>query len=148
MKNLFLILLVLPLTTFARSEPAKLRYSHEFIFEKVLELKRQTLKPEVPFPEIFYESKTPLSQFQDAIEEQWGMRPDRITNAFALKKNEIYINDDAEYYRRTNRCMDDSLAHEMVHFIQARYQDWDLNDDSLEWDAVDIQTAFREAYCR
>lgn len=76
------------------------------------------------------------------------MRPDRITNAFALKKNEIYIFDDADYYLRTNRCMDDSLAHEMVHYLQARYQGWDLDDDSLEWEAIDIQTAFREAYCR
>ena len=148
MNNLFLIFFfLLPLTTFGKP-PAKLRYTKEFIFEKVLELKRQTLKPEIPLPEIFYESKTPLSQFQDAIEEQWGMRPDRITNAYALKKNEIYISDDADYYGRTNRCMDDSVAHEMVHYIQARYQGWDLNDDSLEWDAIDMQTAFREAYCR
>lgn len=147
MKNLFLLFLVFPLTTFAKPA-AKLRYSKEFIFEKVLELKRQSLKPEVPFPAIYFESKTPLSQFQDAIEEQWGMRPDRITNAFAVKRNEIYMNDDADYYRRTNRCMDDSLVHEMVHYVQAKYQGWDLNDDSLEWEAVDIQTAFREAYCR
>jgi hypothetical protein len=147
MKKLFVILFFLiPLTTFGKTA-AKLRYSKEFIFEKVLELKRQSLKPEVPFPVVYFESKTPLTQFQDAIEEQWGMRPDRITNAFAVKRNEIYMNDDADYYLRTNRCMDDSLAHEMVHYVQAKYQGWDLNDDSLEWEAIDIQTAFREAYC-
>lgn len=114
----------------------------------MLELKRQKLNPDIQFPAVYFESKTSLNQFQDAIEEQWGMRPDKITNAYSLKNNEIYINDDADYYHRTSRCMDDSLAHEMVHYIQAKYLGWDLNDDSLEWEAIDIQTAFREAYCR
>ncbi len=43
--------------------------------------------------------------------------------------------------------MDDSLAHELVHYVQVKYQKFDLNDESLEWDAVDIQTAFREKFC-
>lgn len=143
----FFVLIFLSLSVSGATEPAKLRYEVDFIFEKVLEMKRLVERPEVPFPPIRYESSTPLKEFQDDIERQWGMRPERITNAFAVHANKIYLYDDAEYYRRTGRCMDDSLVHELVHYLQAKYQGWDLNDDSLEWEAVDIQTAFREKYC-
>lgn len=146
-----LILLLISFPVFSKPSPAataKLRYPVDFIFEKVLEKKFQTYRSDVPFPVIRYESATPLVEFQDAIEEQWGMRPDKITNAFAVKHNKIFMNDDAAYYERTGRCMDDSLAHELVHYVQAKYQGWDLNDDSLEWQAIEIQTAFREEYCK
>lgn len=128
--------------------PAKLQHKVEFIFEKVLALKKQALKKEIPFPTFYFESQTPLKQFQDAIEKQWGFRPDIFTNAFAVDRNEVYILDDADYYQKHKRCMDDSIAHELVHYIQVKYQGWDLNDESLEWDAVDIQTAFRQEFCQ
>ncbi len=63
MKNLFLILCLLPLTTFAKP-PAKLRYSKDFIFEKVLELKRQTLKPEIPFRLFILKARLRLKSFK------------------------------------------------------------------------------------
>ncbi len=148
MKKLFILLSLIPLTSMASPEPAKLRYGVDFILEKVLEKKRLALRPEIPFPTFHYESSTPLKQFQDAIEPQWGFRPERITNAFAHALNEIYILDEAAYYERTNRCMDDSVAHELVHYLQDKYQGYDLNDESLEWEAVEVQTAFREEYCR
>lgn len=129
-------------------KPAKLKYSLEFIFEKVLHLKKQTLNLNIPTPKFYFESQTPLSQFQDAIEKQWGFRPDQFTNAYAVASNEIYISDDADYYRSTKRCMDDSVAHELTHFIQVKYQNWDLADESLEWDAVEIQTLFRDEFCK
>lgn len=147
MKKLFFLILV-SLPVLAKPSPAKLRYPIDFIFEKVLEKKNQAYRSEVPFPPVRFESVTPLKEFQDAIEEQWGMRLDKITNAFSVKHNKIFLNDDAAYYERTGRCMDDSLVHELVHYVQAKYQGWDLNDDSLEWEAVDIQTAFREEYCK
>ena len=131
---------------FAKS-PAKLKYQVDFLFSKVLEKKHQTINPNIPFPKIFYSSKTPLKQFQDAIEGQWGIRPKFITNAFAVVNNEIYIMDDKDYYENLKRCMDDSLVHELVHYVQVKYLNWDLNDESLEWDAIDIQTAFREEFC-
>ena len=139
---------MIPVISSAQTEPARLRYSIDFILEKVLEKKRQTRRPEIPVPVFHYASATPLVQFQDAVEPQWGFRPDIITNAFILHRNEIYILDEAEYYRRTKRCMDDSVAHELVHYIQGKYQGWDLHDDSLEWEAIDIQTAFREEFCK
>lgn len=150
MKKLSLFLLALvSLNLFAKDpEPAKLRYSEDFILEQVLQLKNWERRPEIPVPPVHYESQTPLKFFQDIIEEQWGMRPDRITNAFAVKHNLVFIMDDAAYYERTGRCMDDSLAHEYTHYLQAKYKGWDLNDDSLEWDAIDIQTQFREKFCK
>lgn len=150
MKNLSLFLLsLLSLNLYAKNpEPAQLRYTEEFILEQVLELKNWERRPEIPIPTYHYASKTPVEVFQDAIEEQWGMRPDFITNAFAVKHNMIFISDDAAYYERTGRCMDDSVAHELTHYVQAKYKNWDLNDDSLEWDAIDIQTRFREKFCK
>lgn len=99
-------------------------------------------------PAIYYKSQTPLKQFQDAIQKQWGMRPDVFTNAFAVANNEIYILDDAGYYEEHKRCMDDSLVHELVHYVQVKYLNWDINDESLEWDAIEIQTEFREEFCK
>lgn len=145
MKNIIFILLFIPFTAEAG---AKLRYSREFVLEKVLELKRQKFRPEIPVPLVLMESETPLKIFQDAIEAQWGMRPDFITNAFSVSHNMIFLSDDEAYYERTKRCIDDSLAHELTHYVQAKYQGFDLHDDSLEWDAIDVQTAFRETYCR
>ena len=147
MKTLFIILLF-SLPSLAKPAPARLRYSVEFIFQKVLEKKRQVLKPEIPFPALRVESETPLVLFQDAMESQWHMRPERFTNAYSVKFNTVFLSDDAAYYERTGRCMDDSLVHELVHYVQAKYQGFDLDDESLEWDAVDIQSEFREEFCQ
>jgi hypothetical protein len=130
-----------------KPEAAKLRYSFEFLLEKVLEKKRHAFRPEVPLPSLHLESQTRLNFFQDAIEAQWGMRPEYFTNAFSINHNMIFLTDDASYYERTGRCMDDSYVHELVHYIQAKYQNWDFNDESLEWEAVDIQTEFRNEFC-
>lgn len=127
--------------------PAELKYTPEKILEFVLAQKNKPFNPQIEVPKVFVASKTSLKQFQDAIEGQWGFRPDLITNAFAVARNEVYLLDDAEYYKKAGRCMDDSLAHEFVHYVQTKYQNYDLNDESLEWEAVDIQTRFREAFC-
>lgn len=147
MKTLItIILLTLTTSTFAKV-PAQLKYKVDFLFSQVLEKKRQTKNDNIKFPTIYYSSKTPLKQFQDAIEKQWGMRPDYITNAYAVDNNEIYIMDDADYYESLKRCMDDSLVHELTHYVQVKYLNWDLSDESLEWDAVEIQTNFRNEFC-
>jgi hypothetical protein len=102
-----------------------------------------SLRPDVPPPAIFLESRTPLAQFQDAIAAQWGFRPPRFTNAYAAARNEIYLIDDASYYRRVKRTLDESLAHELAHYVQVRYFDADLSDPSSEVDAVAVQQRFR-----
>lgn len=156
MKKIFLIILIKVLTlisinahgTEIAKKPAKLQHSVEFIFEKVLALKNQTMRSDTAFPKFYFESSTPLKQFQDAIEKQWGQRPEVFTNAFAVDNNEIYILDEAAYYKKNKRCMDDSIAHELTHYIQVKYQGWDLGDESLEWDAIEVQNAFRKEFCK
>jgi hypothetical protein len=144
---LILALALLSQASFAKT-PAKLQHTIDFILEKVLEKKHLDKRTDIPMPKFYYESSTPLKQFQDAIEKQWGMRPDVFTNAFAIANNEIYILDDADYYKQTERCMDDSIAHELTHYLQVKYQNWDINDESLEWEAIDIQTEFRKEFCK
>ena len=129
-------------------KPALLKYNPAKIFEFVLMAKNQKINATILFPKIFFKSKTPLKQFQDAVEPQWHLRPTEFTNVYIVANNEIYIMDDADYYIKTGRCMDDSLAHELTHYVQDKYQHFDLNDESLEWDAVDVQTQFREAFCK
>ena len=128
-------------------QTAKLKYSVDFVLDFVLKKKNLTRDPYHEVPEVFLQSHTALELFQFSMQEQWGMLPDQITNAYSVKTNRIFLNDDKSYYVRLNRCMDDSLAHELAHYVQVVYLNWDLNDDSLEWDAVDIQTQFREEFC-
>ena len=147
MKKLILLILLFHNLAIAKT-PAKFENSLSFIFDKALELKNQKNRPEIPFPNIYFESSTPIKQFQDAIEKQWGQRPRAFTNAYAIESNAIYIMDDADYYKKHQRCIDDSLVHELVHYIQVKYQNWDINDESLEWQAIDLQTNFRNLYCK
>ena len=126
--------------------PAKLRFEPQFILEKVARRLGVTLRPEFPVPAIFVASTTPLRQFQDAIEAQWRFRPDVVLNTYAIAHNEIYLYDGAAYYAQHNRTLDDSLAHEFVHYLQAQYRNDDLSSEWREAEAVAIQTWFREAY--
>lgn len=148
MKTKFLIL-TLFLSQPAFTAPAQLRYSQEFILSEVLLIMGHKQKPNVPAPEVRFASLTTIQEFQNDIGVQWGSPPDRITNAFAAEVNRIYILDEAEYYIRTKRCMDDSLAHEYAHFVQVYYKGFPIDqfDDSMESEAVDVQTQFREKHC-
>ena len=149
MKNfVFLALILTSFNLWAKKPTVSLKYDLKFILTKVLEYKHLDFKNDIALPPLFLKSKTPLNQFQDAIESQWGQRPKEFTNAYAIKSNEIYLLDDADYYKKTGRCIDDSLAHELTHYVQVKYQNFDINDESLEWDAIDIQTWFRENFCK
>jgi hypothetical protein len=128
----------------APSQPAKLRFDPRFILEAVAQRMKVTLRPDVPLPAIFVESATPLRQFQDAMEGQWQFRPPVVTNAYTFVRNEIYLVDDADFYVRFERTLDDSLAHELVHYIQAKYLREDLTTEGCEIQAVEIQRWFRE----
>lgn len=145
-------LLTLVLFTLAGSlsfaQIARPKDATKVIMERILTYKNLIFDPLKPIPEIRYSSETELIDFQNDIEPQWGFKPNVITNAFIWKQNRIYLLDDSKYYESTSRCIDDSLAHELTHFIQYAYRGWDLNDESLEWDAVDTQTWYRENYCQ
>ncbi len=144
----FLVLLTSN-SSFAENSVAELKYSAQCIFIAIMNHKKIVLKEEVPFPSVYVASKTPLKQFQDAVEPQWGMRPGAFLNAYIVEKNEIYLLDDANYYEKTGRFLDDSLAHELTHYIQVKYQNASLNEDeTLETDAVFEQTWFRETYMK
>lgn len=142
------LFIILTSTSAYSYEVATLKYDPQFILEKVLEKKRLEFKPSIETPSIHMQNTTPLKQFQDAVEPQWGFRPDFITNAFVDHSNEIYLLDELAYYQKTGRCIDDSLAHEFTHYVQSKYLKYDMNDDSLEWDAIEVQTWFRENFCK
>ena len=125
-----------------RTTPTKLRLDPYAILQQVARQMNVTLSPDVPLPRIFLESNTPLRQFQQAIAPQWKFRPHVFANAYAAERNEIYLSDDASYYKRRNRTLDDSLAHEFVHYIQVRYRNDNLVDDECEMEAIAVQLSF------
>ncbi len=130
-----------------KPQAALLRYGEACILRAVAAHMGVALRPDIPAPAVYYGSKTPLKQFQDAVEPQWNMRPEVFLNAYIVAKNEVYLLDEAEYYRRMKRALDDSLAHEYAHYIQVKYKGFSLEgDDSLEGQAVSEQTWFRETF--
>ncbi len=146
MKKIFILTLII-LSSTIHAKTAELKYPFSFLIEYVLSKKNISQDPKIPIPTLHFESKTKLKDFQDAMEKQWGFRPKQFSNAFAIESNQIFITDDAAYYIKHGRCMDDSVVHEIVHYYQTKYRGWDINDESLEWDAIDVQSEFRATYC-
>jgi len=124
--------------------PAQLRFDPQFILAEVARRMNVTLRPDIPVPPVFFESATPLRRFQDAIVVQWRFRPHVFANAYSVVRNEIYLIDEAAYYSRRGRTIDDSLAHEFAHYLQVHYLSGDLADPTLESDAVAVQHLFRQ----
>jgi hypothetical protein len=106
------------------------------------------LDPAEPLPVVRLASTTTLARFREAMAPQWGFRPHVIINAYAVASNEIYLDDSSDYYRRTHRTLDDSLAHELAHYVQVRYRGESLEDESCELEAVIVQTAYRQQISR
>ncbi len=50
------------------------------------------------------------------------------------------------FYLRFKRTLDDSLAHEFVHYIQAKYLKEDLTTEGCEMQAAEVQRWFREEH--
>lgn len=146
-KWVFVVALVVSVFAQGR-ESAVLIFPKECILHAVAKYKHIALKTEVPYPAVYFETDTSLAQFQDAVEPQWHMRPDGFLNVYVFAKNEIYIMDDAAYYIKMNRFIDDSLAHELTHYLQVKYQGLKDDDDvdSAESDAISTQTWFRETF--
>ncbi|MBI5622779.1 MAG: hypothetical protein HY924_03270 [Elusimicrobia bacterium] len=127
---------------------ATLKYDPACILATVADMMGLTLKDEIPAPALRLESDTPLKRFQDAVAPQWGMRPDMFLNAYTPPTNEVYLMADAAYYSKLKRFLDDSLAHEYVHFFQVKYKDFPMDQfsDAEEGEAVGYQTRFRDEY--
>lgn len=127
--------------------PVRPAFKPDCVLAAIAARRRRTVDPAKPKPAVLFESETPLSRFQDAVEEQWGQRPDVFTNAYAWKKNEIFLIDDGTYYSSLHRTIDDSLAHEYVHYLQVVYEGSDISQDAwgvYENEAIDAQTWFRQ----
>lgn len=123
--------------------PERLHAEPQVILAQVARQMNVELRADVPPPRVYLESRTPLAQFQDAVEAQWNHRPARFANVYVVARNEIYLSDDPAYYRRMRRTLDESLAHEFTHYLQTRYLGYDLADESCESQALDVQLAFR-----
>lgn len=152
MKCLFALIIcfgLLNLGTAAHAESsfAEPQYSAQCLLEAVLRKKELALRPELEIPKIYLASQANLNDFQDAVEPQWNFRPFAIISVYIIKKNEIYLYDDAKYYKRFDRFIDDSLAHELTHYVQDVYQGANIMEDNyLEEDAVHVQNWIRENY--
>lgn len=128
-------------------DPERVRLQHDprQILEAVARQMNVTLREDEPLPAIHLESLTPIARFQDAVAPQWKFRPTKFVNVYVVARNEIYLADGAGYYRSFDRSLDDSLAHEFAHYLQARYQVENVDDDAAEQQAIKVQFAFRAA---
>jgi hypothetical protein len=125
---------------------AALQHDPQFILEAVAKRMGVRLRPDVPPPAIRLESRTPLERFRAAAERQWGFRPEVFTTTYATASNEVFLIDEARLYETYGGTLDDSLAHELVHYIQAHYLGDRFTTDWSETEAVAVQTWFRREY--
>jgi hypothetical protein len=122
---------------------ATLHHDPQFILEVVAGRMGVRLRPDLTPPAILLESRTPLQRLQAAAEKQWGFRPSVFVAMYATASNEVYLIDKATLYERYPAILDDSLAHELVHYIQANYLGDRFNTEWSEVEAIAIQTWFR-----
>lgn len=125
---------------------ASLRYDPRFVLEAVARRMGIRLRPDIPVPSIRLESRTPLLRMQIAAERQWGFRPQVFVTAYASAGNEIFLIDEADHYRKHQGSPDGSLAHELVHYLQAHYLRDGFTTDWSESQAVAVQTWFKRTY--
>jgi len=130
----------------AQRERAKLRYSPACIMAGVARMMHITLRQDAAMPSLFIESDIPFSFYQDAVEPQWGFRPEQFVSVYVTGMNAIFLSDEAEWRRRMGRFIDDSLAHEFVHYFQTKYLHIGDFNDFMEMEAILIQTQFREKF--
>lgn len=130
----------------APSRVLTLHHDPLFILQAVAQRMGITLRREIRAPGVLLESNTSLSRLQAAAGRHWGFRPQVFVSAFVPTANEIYLIDDAAAYDKRAGTLDDALAHEFVHYLQAKYRGALLDSDWSEFEAVAIQTWFRAQY--
>jgi hypothetical protein len=128
------------------TERERLRFDPAFVLAQVAARMGVTLAPGAAPPAVLVESATPLARFRAALAPQWGFVPDAFGNAYAVGRNEIFLIDDPAYYARLGRTIDESLAHELAHYVQVTYLNADLGVPSWEQDAIAIQAWFRSVH--
>lgn len=125
---------------------AKLRHDPQFVLRAVAWHMGIRLSPEVPAPAILLESRTPLSRWRAAAERQWRLRPSAFVSAFVVEENTIYLIDDLASHEQRRSTIDDVLAHELAHYLQARYRKDGFDSDWSEFEAVAVQRWFRARF--
>lgn len=147
--------------------PARLRYEPRCILQAVATMVNEDIgrhrgpavsaallaaSRDARVPAVRVESETPLIEFLTAVNPQ-DPSVDRFSNFYSVSSNKIFLIDEAAYYakfsRSSRRSMDDSLAHEFVHYLQVMYLGYSVSDlatDSAESMAISYQTIFRERY--
>jgi hypothetical protein len=130
------------------AEPLRLRLEPAFVLAQVAARMGVTLDPAIAPPAVLVESATPIARFREAIGAQWGFLPHAFGNAYAVERNEIYLIDDPSYYDRLGRTIEDSLAHELAHYVQIKYLDADLAASAWKQDAIAVQAWFRDLHLR
>ncbi len=142
-----LMTVVFLLPSFALAGAVRPKHSLECVAHAISkEMKIKELDANKALPQLHYESETALADFQDAVEPPWGFRPDVFLNVYVIEQNAIYLMDDDQYYTKYARFIDDSLAHELVHYFQVVYQKTLVPDDASEQEAVFLQTWFRQKF--
>lgn len=101
-------------------------------------------------PVVRLESESSLEEFARDIAPQ---NPDAgvFSNFYAVAAGKIFLIDEAGYYARLNRFIEDSLAHEWTHYLQVRYLGYtvaQLGTDDAEMMAQDYQSWYREEHAR
>jgi len=127
--------------------PPEVRKATNCILAEVGKLMHVKIPRNIPRPRVFLSNEITLAEFQDALEPQWGFRPDAISNAYVARGNVIFLRAARNAYP-SGRSVFDSLAHELVHYVQVRVLGLRLEDatDEDEYEAVQIQTLFRELW--
>lgn len=146
--KLLLGILLLGAPAASAAQAARLSLEPSCVLSAVAFAMNVGVRTDIPLPRIRYQSETPLKDFQDAIEPQWGFRPDVVTNAYVPDARTIFLLDEADYYAKYGASIDDSLAHELIHYIQIRYKGLTMKEFT-EWEEAEArqyQIWFRDHY--
>ena len=129
-----------------RPAPAFLEHDPQDVLAAVARRMHIRLQPFVPLPAIHLESRTPLEQLQRVAERQWGTRPREFMNVYVAEENAIYLIDDTGHLAHRHGTLDDALAHELVHYLQANYRKDGFSTEWSEVEALRVQAWFRQTF--
>jgi len=135
-----------PITHAETGNVMTLRHDPDFVLHAVAVRMGIELSPDIPVPAVMFESSTAPERWRAAAERHWGMRTPVFTSFYTPDQNEIYLIDHAASHKRRGSSLDDVLAHELVHYLQARYRRGALHTDWAELEAVQIQRWFRAEF--
>ena len=123
----------------------ELRFDPRFTFDSVAREMGILLPPGAPMPAVRVASMVSVKDFQNAVAGQWSPAPQVVSNVYSVAQNAVYLDEHA-HHPAFGRTLDDQLAHEFVHFFQARYLGIEAQREEDEEQAVMIQLWFRSRH--